>query len=126
MGRRYMYIPLTWRDFLLDCFENKFGPRYSLASYYWWSEQLEHGLTAANNSGIEIMFSALNRQCFACFLVLTGVTARGGKKTEKSEKQPNIIFILADDLGWNEVSWHNSNIQTPYLQVCMEGSLIDH
>ena len=31
--------------------------------------------------------------------------------------QPHIIFILADDLGWNEVSWHNPNMITPKLEV---------
>ena len=26
-------------------------------------------------------------------------------------------MILADDLGWNEVSWHNPRIITPVLEV---------
>lgn len=29
--------------------------------------------------------------------------------------QPNIIFIVADDLGWNDVGWHNPHIYTPNL-----------
>ena len=32
--------------------------------------------------------------------------------------KPHIILILADDLGWNEVSWHNNRIKTPYMEVC--------
>ncbi|XP_023323524.1 arylsulfatase B isoform X3 [Eurytemora carolleeae] len=28
---------------------------------------------------------------------------------------PNIIFIMADDLGFNDVSWHNPDISTPNL-----------
>ena len=72
------------------------------------------------------MLSALSRACCACLLLLAGVAARGGKKGGKSERQPNIIFILADDLGWNEVSWHNSNIQTPFLEVCMGGLAQGH
>ena len=28
---------------------------------------------------------------------------------------PNIIVILADDLGYNDVSWHNTAVLTPTL-----------
>ena len=31
-------------------------------------------------------------------------------------KQPNIIFILADDLGWNDVSWHNPTMPTTNME----------
>ena len=34
-----------------------------------------------------------------------------------SRNSPNIILILADDLGWNEVSWHNPRIKTPHMEV---------
>ena len=44
---------------------------------------------------------------------------KGGKKFVKSDvpitEKPHIVFILADDLGWNEVSWHNSHFVTPRM-----------
>merc|ERR1719204_896366 len=32
-----------------------------------------------------------------------------------SAKPPNIVFVVADDLGWNDVGWHNPDIHTPNL-----------
>uniref|UniRef100_H2XSF5 Sulfatase N-terminal domain-containing protein n=1 Tax=Ciona intestinalis TaxID=7719 RepID=H2XSF5_CIOIN len=40
---------------------------------------------------------------------------------------PNIVMVLADDLGWNDVSWHNSIVQMPNLQDLAErGVILEH
>ncbi len=40
----------------------------------------------------------------------------------QTEKKPNIIIILADDLGWGDVGYHGSDIKTPNLdQLAKEG-----
>jgi len=32
-----------------------------------------------------------------------------------SETRPNLLFILADDMGWGDVSYHGSDIRTPNI-----------
>ena len=34
-----------------------------------------------------------------------------------SKKPKHVVVMIADDLGWNEVSWNNPAIQTPHMQV---------
>uniref|UniRef100_A0A914WDI9 Sulfatase N-terminal domain-containing protein n=1 Tax=Plectus sambesii TaxID=2011161 RepID=A0A914WDI9_9BILA len=31
-------------------------------------------------------------------------------------KRPNILMIYADDLGWNDVDWHDETLRTPHLR----------
>jgi arylsulfatase A-like enzyme len=35
----------------------------------------------------------------------------------KVKQKPHIVVILADDLGWNEVSWHNPAFLTPRMEA---------
>ncbi len=39
------------------------------------------------------------------------------QQQQQQQQQPNILFILADDLGFNDVPWHNPEIIAPHL-VC--------
>ena len=39
------------------------------------------------------------------------------KITLQRSEQPNIILIVADDLGYNDVSWHNPDMVTPHLDA---------
>ena len=47
-------------------------------------------------------------------------------------KPPNIVLIVADDLGYNDVSWHNKEMLTPNLEmlartgVILEQSYVQH
>ena len=41
--------------------------------------------------------------------------AVSGKRRKSSP--PHLIMILADDLGWNDVSWHNTLMLTPRMEV---------
>ncbi|XP_061181266.1 arylsulfatase I-like [Saccostrea echinata] len=39
-------------------------------------------------------------------------------------KKPHILFIVADDLGWNDVGWHNPDIYTPNLDKLAHSGVI--
>ena len=40
--------------------------------------------------------------------------------------RPHVIYILADDLGWNEVSWNNPGFFTPNLEkLALDGILLN-
>ena len=65
----------------------------------------------------------LNRRDFLKSIGMVGVASLAGSVltggvfalAEQTEKKPNIVIILADDMGWADVGYHNPNLQTPVL-----------
>jgi arylsulfatase A-like enzyme len=48
---------------------------------------------------------------------LPGIT----RAEPESATRPNIVFLVADDLGWADVGWHKGEIQTPHLDQLAHG-----
>jgi arylsulfatase A-like enzyme len=57
-------------------------------------------------------FTSLKTYCFG-FIALAcgGIAASTAAETAK----PNIVYIVADDLGWKDVGYHGSEIKTPSI-----------
>ncbi len=52
----------------------------------------------------------------ALFTLFSGTTVFGAER-------PNIVIIVADDLGWGHVGWQNPTVQTPHLDRLAEGGV---
>ena len=51
----------------------------------------------------------------ALSIPLAGVSAQGADV--RAVRSPNIIYILADDLGWKDLGFRGSEIKTPNLDA---------
>ncbi|MEP6663725.1 MAG: sulfatase-like hydrolase/transferase, partial [Verrucomicrobiota bacterium] len=59
---------------------------------------------------------------FSLLLVL--VASICASRADKApEKRPNILLILADDLGWSDVGCYGSEIKTPHIDALAKGGL---
>ena len=51
-----------------------------------------------------------------CLLALISVVASGATEPAKPSARPNLVFILADDLGWADLGCYGSTFyETPHL-----------
>ena len=42
-------------------------------------------------------------------------------------KKPNILLFVADDLGWNDIGYHNTEIRTPFIDsLAYEGIRLEN
>lgn len=45
--------------------------------------------------------------------------------SEKKQEKPNIVFIMADDLGWNDLGYTGSDYhETPYIDSLASEGMI--
>jgi arylsulfatase A-like enzyme len=55
-------------------------------------------------------------------IVIAGLLLSAAFAASAPPAQPNFLFILADDLGWADVAFHNGNVPTPNLdRLAAEG-----
>ncbi len=67
----------------------------------------------------------MKRTFFSLFITIVMCSATG-VSLAASPKHPNIIVMLADDLGWADVGYHGSDISTPSIdRIAEEGMRLE-
>ncbi|WP_161604307.1 sulfatase-like hydrolase/transferase [Roseiconus nitratireducens] len=64
-----------------------------------------------------------NRATVVLWMVLSAFAVIGIAPAMGSSERPNIVFIMADDLGWADVAFHGGNAPTPNLDRLAEQNL---
>lgn len=59
---------------------------------------------------------------FVSTLVLAGLMALGAGEARASA--PNVILLVADDLGWRDVGFHQGEVETPHLDGLAAGGVV--
>jgi arylsulfatase A-like enzyme len=59
--------------------------------------------------------SDLSPKALTIAMLFTVAACTADRDEVRSPSQPNIVFIIADDLGWTDVEFHEGNVPTPNL-----------
>ena len=64
------------------------------------------------------------RNALLCSIVLAASATAITNAAAAAADQPNIVYILADDLGWRDVGFHKGALATPELDKLAAGGAV--
>ncbi|MBX2816192.1 MAG: arylsulfatase [Saprospiraceae bacterium] len=65
----------------------------------------------------------MNQSNFSLLLGLLALTLACAASPKEAQERPNIVLIMADDIGYSDIGCYGSEIQTPNLDRLAEGGL---
>ncbi|XP_066985391.1 arylsulfatase B-like [Macrobrachium rosenbergii] len=61
------------------------------------------------------------------FLIISTSFAAAISTEQVEDSRPHVILIVADDLGWSDVSWNNPNVVMPHMHdLAMNGVILNY
>ena len=60
---------------------------------------------------------------FWVMLILLGIIVSGCTDLIECDQQPNIMLIVADDLGYGDIGSYGGDIKTPHIDALAEGGV---
>lgn len=63
------------------------------------------------------------RGTFCCLLMLTAVLSAEARQKTKKNDRPNIIIIMADDMGYSDIGCYGGEIETPNIDYLARNGL---
>lgn len=79
---------------------------------------MKGSISALTGRGIFLIFLATILSSFQ-----TSDSEIGNREKSKEKKKPNIVVIVADDMGWADLGLHNGAVHTPNLDAFFESSI---
>ena len=76
----------------------------------------------APTNALSVRLSALQGLALVCALLLTSVPGTAWPSAPQVHP-PNLVLVLADDLGWNDLGYHGSEIRTPTIDRLAKGGV---